>query len=224
MTNADFLNRVGEILGEREANYGFCEEHFARTVAMVNAALGTNMTAKDWPIVMLCDKLARNGGPSFTADTVYDLAGYATLLARLTDTSKDESHGRNHGKSATAGTGSVPAETGPVRADQPGHGKGSGVCRHDVARKPPPRAIVPKQIPPRSGVEAGSDRLQKRAVAASRHDNARQKAGSTLRNLVIDMVLMLLVLSGVAVTAVVVADMFLIFGAGFFFNGGKFGL
>jgi len=39
---------------------------------------------------------------------------------------------------------------------------------------------------------------------------------------VIDMVLLLVVLSGVAVTAVVVADMFLIFGAGFFFNGGKF--
>ena len=223
MTNADFLDRVGEILGEREANYGFCEEHFARTVAMVNAALGTNMTAKDWPIVMLCDKLARNGGPSFTADTVYDLAGYATLLARLTDTSKDKSHGRNHGESATAGTGSVPAETGPVRADQHGHGKRSGVCRHDVARKPPPRAIVSEQIPPRSGVEAGSDSLPKRAVAAGRHDNARQKAGSTLRNLVIDMVLLLLVLSGVAVAAVVVADMFLIFGSGFFFNGGKFG-
>ena len=223
MTNADFLDRVGEILGEREASYGFCEEHFARTVAMVNAAIGTNMTAKDWPIVMLCDKLARNGGPSFTADTVYDLAGYATLLARLTDTSKDKSHGRNHGESATAGTGSVPAETGPVRSDQHGPGKGHCVCRHDVARKPPPRAIVPKQIPPRSGVEAGGDRLPKRAVATSRHDNARQKAGSTLRNLVIDMVLMLVVLSGVAVAAVVVADMFLIFGAGFFFNGGKFG-
>ena len=37
----------------------------------------------------------------------------------------------------------------------------------------------------------------------------------------IDMVLLLVVLSGVAVAAVVVADMFLIFGAGFFFNGGR---
>ena len=221
MTNADFLDRVGEILGEREANYGFCEEHFARTVAMVNAALGTNMTAKDWPIVMLCDKLARNGGPSFTADTVYDLAGYATLLARLTETSKDESHGT--GNSATAGTRSVPAETGPVRAGRPGHGRRCGVCLHDVARKPPPRAIAPEQIPPRSGVEADNGRLPKRAVATRCHSSARNKAGSTLRNLVIDMVLMLVVLSGVAVTAVVVADMFLIFGAGFFFNGGKFG-
>ena len=40
----------------------------------------------------------------------------------------------------------------------------------------------------------------------------------------IDMVLLLVVLGGVAVTAVVVADMFLIFGSGFFFSGGRFEL
>ena len=55
---------------------------------MVNAAIGTNMKPSDWPIVMICDKLARNGGPSSTIDTAYDLAGYAALLARLTDSDK----------------------------------------------------------------------------------------------------------------------------------------
>ena len=224
MTNAEFLKRVGEILGERESHYGFCEQHFARTVAMVNAAIGTNMTPSDWPIVMICDKLARNGGPSFTVDTAYDLAGYAALLARLTDsdkphnvagTSQGGAHGNQHGRPAAAGSGNVSAKAGAVRASVYGDQRG-GLGQHDVGNQPPAGASVSERVLPRDGLVAASDCVSAGAVAAKSTGGPFKKARWSWSGIVIDMGWVFVAVSGTVVAAVVFTAMIL--GADIFFR------
>ena len=72
-------------IGARRATYGPPKEHFARTVAAINAIfahkLREPLTESDWAMVMILDKLARHHGPSKSADTPVDLAGYAACLA-----------------------------------------------------------------------------------------------------------------------------------------------
>jgi hypothetical protein len=72
----------------RRKTYGPPREHFARTVAAVNAIfahkLREPLTEADWAQVMILDKLARhqgNGGTTKSSDTPIDLAGYAACLA-----------------------------------------------------------------------------------------------------------------------------------------------
>ena len=224
MNNAEFLKRVGEILGERESHYGFCEQHFARTVAMVNAAIGTNMTPSDWPIVMICDKLARNGGPSFTVDTAYDLAGYAALLARLTDsdkpnnvagTSQGGAHGNQHGRPTAAGSGNVSAKAGSGRASVHGDQRG-GLGQHDVGNQPPAGASVSERVLPRDGLVAASDCVSAGAVAAKSTGGPFKKARWSWSGIVIDMGWVFVAVSGTVVAAVVFTAMIL--GADIFFR------
>ena len=224
MNNAEFLKRVGEILGERESHYGFCEQHFARTVAMVNAAIGTNMTPSYWPIVMICDKLARNGGPSFTVDTAYDLAGYAALLARLTDsdkphnvagTSQGGAHGNQHGRPTAAGSGNAEAKAGAGRASVHGDRRG-GLGQHDVGNQPPAGASVSERVLPRDGLAAADDCVSGGAVAAKSNGDAGEKTGWSWSGIVIDMGWVFVALSGTAVAAVVFTAMIL--GADIFFR------
>ena len=224
MNNAEFLKRVGEILGERESHYGFCEQHFARTVAMVNAAIGTNMTPSDWPIVMICDKLARNGGPSFTVDTAYDLAGYAALLARLTDsdkphnvagTSQGGAHGNQHGRPTAAGSGNVSAKAGAGRASVHGDQRG-GLGQHDVGNQPPAGASVSERVLPRDGLAAADDCVSAGAVAAKSNGGPFKKARWSWSGIVIDMGWVFVAVSGTAVAAVVFTAMIL--GADIFFR------
>ena len=73
---------------QRRGTYGPPREHFAKTVAAVNAIFGHKLreplTEADWAQIMILDKLARhqgNGGKSKSADTPVDLAGYAACLA-----------------------------------------------------------------------------------------------------------------------------------------------
>lgn len=224
MTNAEFLTRVGEILGERESHYGFCEQHFARTVALVNAAIGTNMTPSDWPIVMICDKLARSGGPSFTVDTAYDVAGYAALLARLTDpdqphnvtgTLQGKAHGNQHGGFTAAGAGNAKAKAGAGRAGVDGD-QGSVVGQHDLGNQPPAGASVSKRDLPRDGLAAAGDRVPARAVAQRCHGGPCKKTRRAWCGLVIDVWWVLVALSGTFVAVVVFAAMIL--GADNFFR------
>lgn len=70
---------------DRHAVYGPPQEHFARTVGMVNSlfssVLRRPLTTADWARIMLLDKLARDLGPRPHADNAVDLAGYAACLA-----------------------------------------------------------------------------------------------------------------------------------------------
>lgn len=70
---------------DRHRVYGPPQEHFARTVGMVNSlfasVLKRPLTTSDWARIMLLDKLARDLGPRPHPDNVVDLAGYAACLA-----------------------------------------------------------------------------------------------------------------------------------------------
>jgi len=86
-TNAaeHLLRTAIHTVGARRATYGPPREHFARTVAAINAIfshkLREPLTEADWAMVMILDKLARHHGPSKSKDTPVDLAGYAACLA-----------------------------------------------------------------------------------------------------------------------------------------------
>ena len=70
---------------DRHRVYGPPQEHFARTVGMVNSlfasVLRRPLTTADWARIMLLDKLARDLGPRPHPDNAVDLAGYAACLA-----------------------------------------------------------------------------------------------------------------------------------------------
>lgn len=81
------LETARETVRQRRGTYGPPGEHFAKTVAAINAMfsdkLKTPLTVADWAQIMILDKLARhqgNGGTTKTADTAVDLAGYAACL------------------------------------------------------------------------------------------------------------------------------------------------
>jgi hypothetical protein len=70
---------------DRHRVYGPPQEHFQRTVGMVNSlfasVLKRPLTTSDWARIMLLDKLARDLGPRPHPDNAVDLAGYAACLA-----------------------------------------------------------------------------------------------------------------------------------------------
>lgn len=87
-TAQNLLDQAGRVIAQRRGTYGPPREHFARTVAAVNAIfahkLREPLTVADWAQIMILDKLARhqgNGGTSKSSDTPVDLAGYAACLA-----------------------------------------------------------------------------------------------------------------------------------------------
>jgi len=79
------LEKARQTVRQRRTNYGPPTNHFEKTVGMINAAfsevLNRPLTPADWAIIMTLDKIARHQGPSKTADTPIDLAGYAACLA-----------------------------------------------------------------------------------------------------------------------------------------------
>lgn len=79
------LVEAQRVVRQRRSTYGPPREHFARTVAAVNAIFADKLceplTEADWAMVMILDKLARHQGTSRSADTPVDLAGYAACLA-----------------------------------------------------------------------------------------------------------------------------------------------
>ncbi|NCY02826.1 MAG: hypothetical protein EBX36_07930 [Planctomycetia bacterium] len=87
-TAAERLLRTAiDTVQQRRSTYGPPAEHFAKTVAAVNAIfahkLREPLTVADWAQVMILDKLARHQGSAKSADTPVDLAGYAACLAEV---------------------------------------------------------------------------------------------------------------------------------------------
>lgn len=83
----NLLDQAGRVIAQRRSTYGPPAEHFAKTVAAVNAIfvdkLSEPLTVADWAQIMIIDKLARNQGTAKSADTPIDLAGYAACLAEV---------------------------------------------------------------------------------------------------------------------------------------------
>ena len=80
---------------ERGEDYGKPGDHFAITIGMVNAALGHKLrvplVTADWPIIMVCDKIAREQHKP-KRDNACDIAGYAACLGEIR---ADEKRGDN---------------------------------------------------------------------------------------------------------------------------------
>lgn len=88
MTKAEELLEVAtRTIRQRRSTYGPPAEHFAKTVAAVNAIFGHKLreplTVADWAQIMILDKLARHQGQAKSSDTPVDLAGYAACLAEV---------------------------------------------------------------------------------------------------------------------------------------------
>ena len=83
------LEEAQRTVRQRRGTYGPPAEHFAKTVAAVNAIfahkLAEPLTLADWAQIMILDKLARHQGAAKSADTPIDLAGYAACLAEVED-------------------------------------------------------------------------------------------------------------------------------------------
>lgn len=81
------LVHAQNVVRQRRSTYGPPAEHFAKTVAAVNAIFGHKLreplTVADWAQIMILDKLARHQGASKSSDTPVDLAGYAACLAEV---------------------------------------------------------------------------------------------------------------------------------------------
>lgn len=81
------LDTATRVIRQRRTTYGPPAEHFAKTVAAVNAIFGHKLreplTVADWAQIMILDKLARHQGAAKSADTPVDLAGYAACLAEV---------------------------------------------------------------------------------------------------------------------------------------------
>lgn len=79
------LTTATNVIRQRRSTYGPPREHFAKTVAAVNAIfahkLSSPLTEADWAQIMILDKLARHQGTAKSSDTPVDLAGYAACLA-----------------------------------------------------------------------------------------------------------------------------------------------
>jgi hypothetical protein len=62
---------------DRRKKYGPPQEHFRKTIGMINACFGTSFRPEDWATIMEIDKIARSQGPNDTRDNNVDMAGYA---------------------------------------------------------------------------------------------------------------------------------------------------
>lgn len=81
MTAAEeLLRRTMAAVDQRRQTYGPPDEHFARTVGMINALfshkLNAPLTIEEWAQIMVLDKLARHQCRPIE-DNPVDVAGYA---------------------------------------------------------------------------------------------------------------------------------------------------
>lgn len=62
---------------DRRRKYGPPQDHFQKTIGMINACFGTSFKPADWATIMELDKIARSRGPGDCRDNNVDMAGYA---------------------------------------------------------------------------------------------------------------------------------------------------
>lgn len=77
------LWRALQVVKEREEMYGPPVEHWQRTAALASIVLNHEITAEQWGLLMVCDKVARWLGPDGGIDQLVDIAGYADGIGRL---------------------------------------------------------------------------------------------------------------------------------------------
>ena len=96
MTAGRVCWRALEVVRDREAMYGPPAEHWKRTAALVTALLadklrpGEAVTANDWGLIMVLEKVSRRQGPDSGLDQLVDIAGYADGLGRLEGSSGEQ--------------------------------------------------------------------------------------------------------------------------------------
>ena len=70
-----------DVTVERGERYGAPSDHFTRTVAILGIVFGTkrfcDLTRRDWPVIMECDKLARFANSLDDPDSQVDIGGYS---------------------------------------------------------------------------------------------------------------------------------------------------
>jgi hypothetical protein len=80
------LEETARIVRERGESYGSPEAHFARTAGAISAIfahkLRAPITAADWAMFMVIDKLAREQHAP-KRDNAVDVAGYAACLGEI---------------------------------------------------------------------------------------------------------------------------------------------
>lgn len=77
-----FLEQVEEITTARQLTYGPARRHYTKTIAMINALYDLDLAPEDWPIFMVCDKLARESETE-DEDNLLDIAGYISRRHEL---------------------------------------------------------------------------------------------------------------------------------------------
>ncbi len=89
MLAEEILIAASKVVENRRATYGDPAEHFARTAALVSVLfsgiLRRPITASEWGMVMILEKLSRQQGrrPAPNSDNAVDAAGYAACWAEI---------------------------------------------------------------------------------------------------------------------------------------------
>ena len=90
------LERAAKAVEDRRTRYGPPNEHFARTIGMLNALfahkLREPLVVEDWPAMMMIDKLARRSESPDNLDHLIDIAGYARTAELLHEPSQPLSY------------------------------------------------------------------------------------------------------------------------------------
>lgn len=81
------LDRVKNILVEREHEHGSPDENFKAIAQMWGAYLNRNITETDVALMMTLFKIARMGTGNVKCDTLRDLVGYPVIAISMTGSS-----------------------------------------------------------------------------------------------------------------------------------------
>lgn len=88
----NLLNDTKIAVTNRGGMYGPVEDHFSRTVGMINALFKDRLLYPlepgDWGVMMMLDKIARNQH-THQRDNCIDIAGYAACMQELADQCDD---------------------------------------------------------------------------------------------------------------------------------------